>query len=146
VSQAIGHQAAAPWARSSRFIRAASSESALQGGVKVASDFTRWALVDSHRRHTGRGASFTEDMRADATHTESAHSVFWRTPKGFGETHCVKCKAGWTRRSKDSTGLVVCPLDREPILTDIGLRQVRAARRGRTGRQRGVQPWPPRGL
>lgn len=42
----------------------------------------------------------------------------WRTPSAFAESHCMKCAAGWTRRSKNGSYLVVCLLDRDPVLAE----------------------------
>lgn len=42
----------------------------------------------------------------------------WREPSAFAHSHCMKCEAGWTRRSKDGTYLVVCLLDRDPVLPE----------------------------
>ena len=46
------------------------------------------------------------------------HGV-WRKPSAFAERHCMKCAAGWTRTGKDGGLLIVCLLDREPVLADM---------------------------
>jgi hypothetical protein len=46
-------------------------------------------------------------------------STPWRTPSEFAQANCMKCAAGWTRRSKQGTYLVVCLLDRDPVLPDM---------------------------
>ena len=52
-------------------------------------------------------------------YTPKARTLLWRTPTGFGRTHCMQCKAGWTRTGEEGGVLTVCLLDREPILTDM---------------------------
>lgn len=49
-------------------------------------------------------------------HTPRGRALLWKTPTGFGKTHCMNCKAGWTRYGEDDQALTVCLLDREPIL------------------------------
>jgi len=39
--------------------------------------------------------------------------------KGYAETHCRRCAAGWTRQGKEGGVLTVCLLDREPVLGDM---------------------------
>ncbi len=34
----------------------------------------------------------------------------------FARTHCMRCAAGWTRSREDGTKIIVCLLDREPVL------------------------------
>lgn len=52
-------------------------------------------------------------------HTPRGRALLWKTPTGFGATHCMNCQAGWTRSGKDGTALTVCLLDREPILQEM---------------------------
>lgn len=40
-------------------------------------------------------------------------------PSAFAEKHCMDCAAGWTRTRKDGGLLIVCLLDREPVLADM---------------------------
>ena len=42
----------------------------------------------------------------------------WRDPSTFVAEKCMKCAAGWTRRGKSGTYLVVCLLDRDPVLPE----------------------------
>ncbi len=49
---------------------------------------------------------------------KSTKQTQWRTPTAFTESHCMKCAAGWTRRSKNGSYLVVCLLDRDPVLAE----------------------------
>jgi hypothetical protein len=45
------------------------------------------------------------------------HPLAWRAePTDFATTHCMKCEAGWTRKGPDGAIVVVCLLDREPVL------------------------------
>ncbi len=39
--------------------------------------------------------------------------------RGYAETHCRRCVAGWTRKGKEGGILTVCLLDREPVLDDM---------------------------
>ena len=48
-----------------------------------------------------------------------APRAIWREPSAFAETHCRNCAAGWTRNGKDGGLLIVCLLDREPVLPDM---------------------------
>ncbi len=48
-------------------------------------------------------------------HRTNYSPLAWRTAEGFAETHCVNCKAGWTRKGEKGD-LTVCLLDREPVL------------------------------
>ncbi len=43
----------------------------------------------------------------------------WRTPKGYAASHCMQCKAGWTRTGAEGAVITVCLLDREPVLADM---------------------------
>jgi hypothetical protein len=52
-------------------------------------------------------------------YTPKARALLWKTPTGFGATHCKNCKAGWTRTGKEGAALTVCLLDREPILQEM---------------------------
>ena len=45
------------------------------------------------------------------------HPLAWKPPQDFASTHCVKCKAGWTRTGGSGKALTVCLLDREPVLS-----------------------------
>jgi len=49
--------------------------------------------------------------------TPKARTLLWQTPTGFALTHCMQCKAGWTRKGTFGAALTVCLLDREPVLT-----------------------------
>ena len=42
----------------------------------------------------------------------------WRKPSAFAEKFCMNCAAGWTRNGKDGL-LIVCLLDREPVIPDM---------------------------
>ena len=42
--------------------------------------------------------------------------IIWSTPKGYAASHCLNCKAGWTRTGPGGGVLTVCLLDREPVL------------------------------
>ena len=43
------------------------------------------------------------------------HPLLWRQ-QDFAATHCMNCKAGWTRTGASGKTLTVCLLNREPIL------------------------------
>ena len=43
----------------------------------------------------------------------------WSTPKGYAASHCLNCQAGWTRTGPGGGMLIVCLLDREPVLADM---------------------------
>jgi hypothetical protein len=43
----------------------------------------------------------------------------WRTPKGYAASHCMNCKAGWTRTGENGGVITVCLLDREQVLADM---------------------------
>ena len=45
--------------------------------------------------------------------------ILWRKPAGYAASHCMQCKAGWTRTGPEQSVLTVCLLDREPVLTDM---------------------------
>ena len=45
--------------------------------------------------------------------------IIWSTPKGYAASHCLNCKAGWTRTGPGGGVLTVCLLDREPVLADM---------------------------
>lgn len=45
--------------------------------------------------------------------------IIWATPKGYAASHCMQCKAGWTRTGPGGAVLTVCLLDREPVLVDM---------------------------
>lgn len=45
--------------------------------------------------------------------------MLWRTPAGFAASHCMNCKAGWTRTGPSGGMLTVCLLDREPVLAEM---------------------------
>ena len=51
--------------------------------------------------------------------TAKARSLLWKKPEGFGLTHCMNCALSWTRDGKDGGKLVICLLDREPVLDDM---------------------------
>ena len=48
------------------------------------------------------------------------HSIA-RSPEAsdFAHTHCMRCQAGWTRRREDGSKMIVCLLDREPVLANM---------------------------
>ncbi len=46
-------------------------------------------------------------------------SPVWRTPAGYAASHCLQCKAGWTRTGSSGGVLTVCLLDREQVLADM---------------------------
>jgi len=52
-------------------------------------------------------------------HTPRGRALLWQKPTGYGASHCMQCKFGWTRTGKDGAALTVCLLDREPILIDM---------------------------
>lgn len=45
--------------------------------------------------------------------------IIWSIPKGYAASHCLNCKAGWTRTGPGGGVLTVCLLDREPVLADM---------------------------
>ena len=45
--------------------------------------------------------------------------TIWRKPSAFAERFCMNCAAGWTRTGKDGGLLIVCLLDREPVIPDM---------------------------
>jgi hypothetical protein len=45
--------------------------------------------------------------------------IVWSTPKGYAASHCMNCKAGWTRTATIGGSLTVCLLDREPVLAEM---------------------------
>lgn len=45
--------------------------------------------------------------------------IIWSTPKGYAASHCMNCKAGWTRTGTNGGVLTVCLLDREPVLPEM---------------------------
>lgn len=48
------------------------------------------------------------------------HPLAWQAPNTeFARTHCMNCAAGWTRSGDDGARLIVCLLDREPVLTNM---------------------------
>jgi hypothetical protein len=51
--------------------------------------------------------------------TPKARALLWHKPTGFGASHCMNCKAGWTRTGQEGGALTVCLLDREPVLIDM---------------------------
>jgi hypothetical protein len=53
------------------------------------------------------------------TLTPKARSLLWKTPSGFGLSHCMNCALSWTRSGKDGGKLTICLLDREPVLDDM---------------------------
>ena len=47
-----------------------------------------------------------------------AHPLAWQSkPTDFALTHCMRCQAGWTRLGENGAKIIVCLLDREPVLT-----------------------------
>ena len=49
----------------------------------------------------------------------SSKTTPWRAPSEFAQSHCMKSEAGWTRRSKHGAYLVLCLLDRDPVLPEM---------------------------
>jgi hypothetical protein len=48
------------------------------------------------------------------------HPLAWSSAAtDYATTHCMRCEAGWTRQGPDSLGVVVCLLDREPVLPNM---------------------------
>ena len=45
-------------------------------------------------------------------------NMTWRTPAGYAASHCMNCKAGWTRTGEKGA-ITVCLLDREQVLADM---------------------------
>jgi hypothetical protein len=46
------------------------------------------------------------------------HPLAWRAePTDFAATHCMHCEFGWTRKGEKGAKIVVCLLDREPVLS-----------------------------
>ena len=43
----------------------------------------------------------------------------WRTLTVYAASQCRKCEAGWTRTSPSGEVIIVCLLDREPVLADM---------------------------
>ena len=54
---------------------------------------------------------------AAKTTTSAANSV--AKPTGYAASHCMNCKAGWTRTGAAGAVITVCLLDREPVLADM---------------------------
>jgi hypothetical protein len=52
-------------------------------------------------------------------YTPRGRATLWKKPSGFGASHCMKCKAGWTRDGERGSALTVCLLDREPIMAEM---------------------------
>ncbi len=46
-------------------------------------------------------------------------TMSWRTPKGYAASHCLQCRAGWTRTGAEGGAITVCLLDREQVLADM---------------------------
>jgi len=51
-------------------------------------------------------------------YTAKERALLWQKPTGYGASHCMNCKAGWTRTGAEGA-ITICLLDREPILTDM---------------------------
>ncbi len=46
------------------------------------------------------------------------HPLAWQAdPTDFAITNCMQCQAGWTRCGENGAKIIVCLLDREPVLT-----------------------------
>ena len=73
------------------------------------------------------------------TLTPKARSLLWKTPQGFAQSHCMNCALSWTRGGKDGGDLVICLLDREPVLDDM----VRCDRYEAKPVKIGAEPAPP---
>ena len=41
------------------------------------------------------------------------------SPKGFAQTHCMKCQAGFVRTSTEGQTFLMCLLDRETVFQTI---------------------------
>jgi hypothetical protein len=52
-------------------------------------------------------------------HRPQQPQILWRKPAGYAASHCMQCKAGWTRTGPEGGTLTVCLLDREPVLADM---------------------------
>ena len=48
-----------------------------------------------------------------------APQILWRKPTGFAADHCLNCEMGWTRTGAEGAVLMVCLLDREPVLAEM---------------------------
>ncbi|MGO9475871.1 MAG: hypothetical protein ACLPWS_21060 [Rhodomicrobium sp.] len=47
------------------------------------------------------------------------HPLAWQAePTDFATTHCMNCEAGWTREGEGAR-IVICLLDREPVLPSL---------------------------
>ena len=51
--------------------------------------------------------------------SSTGRRLVWGKPNSFAATHCLGCKAGWTRTGPEGGSLTVCLLDREPVLADM---------------------------
>jgi hypothetical protein len=51
--------------------------------------------------------------------TPQQPQIIWRKQTGYAASHCLQCKAGWTRTGPSEGVLTVCLLDREPVLADM---------------------------
>jgi hypothetical protein len=51
--------------------------------------------------------------------TPQQPQIIWRKQTGYAASHCIQCKAGWTRTGPSEGVLTVCLLDREPVLADM---------------------------
>lgn len=40
-------------------------------------------------------------------------------PNGFSATHCMNCQAGFVRKTTKGTTVLMCLVDREPVLANI---------------------------
>jgi hypothetical protein len=58
-----------------------------------AKDWLRWVAEDL-RHKSRRKAERTTTQQGGTMYTPKARALLWKTPKGFGATHCMKCKAG----------------------------------------------------
>ena len=48
------------------------------------------------------------------------HPLAWSSEAtDYPTTHCKRCLAGWSRLAPDGSGVVVCLLDREPVLPNM---------------------------
>ncbi len=46
------------------------------------------------------------------------HPLAWQAdPTNFATARCMQCQAGWTRQGDNGAMVVVCLLDREPVIT-----------------------------
>ena len=75
-----------------------------------AQNWLRWIAEDLRDRAAARRNLFgNNEGRGDAS-----DPIAWTKPQGFAATHCMNCRAGWTRTAEAGT-LIACLLDREQV-------------------------------